>query len=630
MISESTLVSLAILRVNINNNRDYLNYLKPFIKQILISYKNIPINSIDISDSIKNIYGLVIPSSIIQIVLKRLVRDNILYKKDSFFWVNQIPSEENWIQKKENIHQNISTLIKKFILFTKEHHNKDITEEEAIICFTSFLSKFSISCLKYFVKGTALPLVQENTKWQIVAISNFIKHIEIENKLYLEYFMLLVEGNMLANALLCQDLDTLTSNYKNIIFFFDTPILLEIIGFLGEKKERASIEFVKILQHLGGKVCYFSHSADEIIRVVTASIENLDSEKGYGKIIQFARSSNKQKSDLILTLEKYDEILLKYNIHCVKTPNYIKKYQIDENAFSYIIDDELRYRNERAKADDINSVRSIYTIRGDISPVKIETCKAIFVTNNASFAKAAQEYSKKIENSSEITPVITSFSLTNISWLKSPMQFPQLPLYEIVAFSHAALMPPKSFWDKVLTEAEMLVKNKYISEIDIQILRSDPKIINELFILTSGDDQDLTLPLKEKIQQYRAEIAQEKQETIYNLQSELTQSKKDYASIKNIVENKVKVRVKIEGLILSILIWFLFSSPALWNLYKTISTPSSNMIVEYTEYIIHALSIFLSIVGYWITIKGKNFQELYFRKIFPNRLEKIFKKIGIK
>ena len=629
-MKESTLVSLAILRVNVNSNNDYLNYLKPFIKQILVKSKNFPINSSKIAESIKDIYGLSIPCSIIQIVLKRLAKDNILYRRDGFFWVNEISNEENWAQKKEEAHQKISYLIKKFILFAKENHNKDMNEEEAITCLTSFLSKFSISCLKYFVKGTTLPIVRENTKWQLVAISNFIKHIETEDRLCLQNFMLLVEGNMLANALLCQDLDTLKSNYKDVTFYFDTPILLEIIGLLGDEKERASIEFVKILQHLGGKICYFSHTADEIMRVIDASIENLSSSRGYGKIIQIARNCNKQKSDLILILGKYSEILSKYNILNVKTPKYINKYQIDEDAFSYIIDEELRYKNERAKADDINSVRSIYALRGDISPVKIESCKAIFVTSNGSFAKAAQEYSKQIENSSEIPPVITSFSLTNISWLKSPMQFPQLPLYEIVAFSQAALMPPKSFWDKVLIEAEALVKNKDISERDLQILRSDPRIINELFILTSGDDQDLTLPLKEKIHQYTAEIAQEKQHEIEDLQSKLNQSIKDYEDIKNTIECRIKKQVNTEGEILSITICFLSASPALWNLFKRICNDIPSQIIEPAEYIIYGLSTLFTITSYWFTIKGNFLKEFYFKKIFPKRLARAFKKANIK
>ena len=70
--------------------------------------------------------------------------------------------------------------------------------------------------------------------------------------------------------------------------------------------------------------------------------------------------------------------------------------QIDETAFEQVLDDEVAYYNPRARLAeyDVNSVRSIYVIRGRTPVLSIEKATAVFVTNNAGFARAAWEYGK--------------------------------------------------------------------------------------------------------------------------------------------------------------------------------------------------------------------------------------------
>ena len=88
-MSTSTLTSLAILKVNMNQGRDYLDYIRPFILQVLIDHDHDPdpITNSVISHHIREQFGLEIPERTVEIVLKRISkrhsikRDGGVYRK---------------------------------------------------------------------------------------------------------------------------------------------------------------------------------------------------------------------------------------------------------------------------------------------------------------------------------------------------------------------------------------------------------------------------------------------------------------------------------------------------------------------------------------------------------------------
>ena len=73
-MSTATLTSLAILRVTVDHKGDYLNYLLPFILQVLCDHKPCEFSGNEISKYIRDQFGLEIPERTIEIVLKRIAR----------------------------------------------------------------------------------------------------------------------------------------------------------------------------------------------------------------------------------------------------------------------------------------------------------------------------------------------------------------------------------------------------------------------------------------------------------------------------------------------------------------------------------------------------------------------------
>ena len=175
------------------------------------------------------------------------------------------------------------------------------------------------------------------------------------------------------------------------------------------------------------------------------------------------------------------------------TPKHIDDFQIDESTFEHVLRDEVTYfNNPNAILYDINSVRSIYAIKGLRSAPSLEKSSAVVVTSNNAFAKAARTYGQRYESSRDVSVVITDFSLANLAWLKAPMDAPDIPKTQLLAFSYAALMPSGSLLDKFMTEIDRLERRGSISARELQLLRSSPLVISELMLLTLGEDAALT------------------------------------------------------------------------------------------------------------------------------------------
>ena len=324
---------------------------------------------------------------------------------------------------------------------------------------------------------------------------------------------------MLANALLCPDLQNAPASYQNVSFYLDTPLLVRRLGLEDKSKEDAIGALIDLLIKLGGKVAAFSHSCDELQNVIKGTADNLDTPEGRGAIVFEARKRGTTRSDLLLIADMLEDRLRESGIKVEPTPPYVKEFQINEKLFEEMLDEEIPYRhNPQSIKFDTNSVRSIYVLRRNKLVKSIEKARAVFVTSNDAVARAAWNYDRHFEPSQNVSSVITDFSLANTAWLKAPMGASQIPTTQLLAFSYAALEPSDEFLGKYMAEIERLELSGEITERNHQLLRSSTSAIPEVMRVTLGEDSAIT---KETVTQTLERVTSElKKEEIDKLASE--------------------------------------------------------------------------------------------------------------
>ena len=510
LMSTETLTSLAMLKVHVDQGQDYLDYLRPLILQVLITHRPSLVTDTVVQGHIRSDFGLEIPDRSVQIVLKRLSRKYPLEKKHGVYQITgDLPDPRIGTEKAGAI-LHINAVISGLTQFSKGFAHPIGSHDEAVTAICAFLARFNIPCLSAYLRGTAIPTIEGQHDPQIVLVSKYVLDLQNTDPERFKSFLVVVQGHMLANALLCPDLENAPGSYKGVTFYLDTPLLVRRLGLEGEPKQAAVDSLTALLLKLGANVATFSHSRDELDNVIKGAARYVESLEGRGAIVTEARQRGTTKSDLLVLAGQVDEKLKAAQIAVISTPRYIPDFQIDETEFENALNDEVSYFNPRAKEYDINSVRSIYALRENLSPPIVERSKAALVTSNAAFSRAAFQYGQRHEASREVSSVITDFSLANMAWLKAPMGARDVPKTELLAFSYAALQPTKDLFEKYLREIEKLEKQGKITARDHQLLRSSQLAQAELMNLTLGEEDALSKQtITETLKRVTEEITKE-------------------------------------------------------------------------------------------------------------------------
>lgn len=542
MKSNATLTSLAMLKVKIDQKQDYLDYLNPFVLQVLIDESPPEFTSRNIKENILEQFGLVIPERTIEIVLKRLARSSFIKKKGGCYRIIKNLPDPEIATRKVEAERHINAVASGLISFSEDKATPITYMAHALEALSTFLTKFDISCLRAYLRGTAIPRPSRNDNTDVVLVSEYIVDLQKNNPERFKSFMIMVEGHMLANALLCPDLQNTLGNsqYRSTTVYLDTPLLIRRLGIEGQAKEATVRELISLLQEWGGKIATFSHSREELETVIRRAAEKIDSHNGRGDVVMEARKQGVTRSDMLLLAGQINNKLANAEIKIEEAPKYLDRFQIDETVFEEILGDEVSYHNPYAIKYDINSVRSIYVLRGNKRPSSLENCKAILVTSNSALAHAAWEYGRGHEASEEISSVITEFSLANMLWLKAPMAARSLPRVEIIAFAHAALQPSPALLNKFLTEIDKLEKRGSITEADHQLLRGEYRTGGYLTEATLGDQNRLTdQTIKEVLERIYKDIkGEESNKTL----AEREARQKVQSELETYIQNQEKIQ----------------------------------------------------------------------------------------
>ena len=480
-----------MLKVNIDHGHDYFRYLQPFVLHVLVTDCGRTATDQEVADRILDTFGLVIPIQTVKLVLGPICRKYSIRKDGEKYRLPVLtPLPDPAIgRRRAAASRDISAVVNGLIKFSRDGQGPIDSEEDAFAALQSFLSKFDISCLRADLRGTMLPNPSPADPKTMFTVSDYVIHLQKREPGGFESFMVMVRGHMMANALLCLDIHSTPKNYKNVTFYLDAPLIFDWLKLHGESRKRAVSEMIDLLRRLHGKIAIFGHTLDECKNVIYAAANSLHDTTFHSSILLDARRDKMTRSDLVLVAEKLDETLRKDKIQVQKTPEYVDEYQIDETEFQRLLDEERPYRNPKAKEFDINSLRSIYVLRGSSHPISIEKCKGIFVTRNTPFKKAAWKFDRSQYEARTVPSVISDFVISNLAWLKAPVDAPGLPRAEVLAYCYGAMRPTPQMMEKVMTEIDRLREREEISALDHELMRTSPMVPNSIMRSTYGDER---------------------------------------------------------------------------------------------------------------------------------------------
>lgn len=570
-MATQTAISLAVLQVNWDERKkDYLDNFVPIIAECVRLQRNQVVSTGVLKTDIESRFGLNIPASAVNTILRRLRKDGYVYTKDAIYYRNnEALSSLNFREVQQSVIRMHDSLIADMIAYCKKEFDLDWSAEEAGTNLLACLKENDLQIISAFTSGTLIPDTVSSTKAGKYYCALYIKHLEETMSGSLDYLNKLVEGHMLANAIFLPDPMRASQKFHNTKIFFDTSFLIFALGYAGEARAAPCTELLQLLYETGAELCCFPHTVVEI-RVVLEScsqrIQHGEQTDIFGTIEYFIEN-NYSDSDIQILVNKLKTSLASLRVSIHAKPPYEPKYVIDEDALGKALAEEINYWNPRARDRDVDSISAIMRLRHISDYNFIEDCRALFITTNKALARVSRTFFHSHTQDAFISPCITDYSLTNLLWLKNPLKMPDLPMKRIIADCYAALQPDAKLIRAYLSKIEKLEQKREVTEEEVFMLRYSLEAKQALMELTSGDEEVLTnVTIQELLQitkekmlaKQRAEIETQAQQKVKGIVHErdkyrwlaTDQSKKLKKATGKIQELTVLERTRNEHIIL--------------------------------------------------------------------------------
>lgn len=528
---EHIIASLVILMVNWDEDRskDYLYPFSEMLAEVISQHDESVLAINELQAEFQRIFGLKLPTGVINSLLRRLEKRKLIRRENRCYKPNREKlRNRNFSDTQAKVLEEYDSLIDNMVKYCESEFSRNVTRQYAEDLLEGFLAEHQVALLNAMLsKKPIIPLQSSRDPTHKYMVGSFVTHISQKQGREFKYLETVLKGMMLANVLYLPDNNKSIKKRWTTSFYFDTPFLIEALGYQGKTKQELRGELLSALKSTGAKMRCFAHNVEEVENILFAClkiIERGNIDQAYGRLafsVDFMVEEGYTPSDILLKLQTVGDNLSALGIEIRDKPEYVREYVIDEAQLESLLSD--RY-SSNANADkskqvknDVDSVASIHRLRKGKSFSKIEDCKAIFVTHNVALLRSSHDHFAEPANS--VAHCLTDFTVANLLWLTRPDSLPDMPRKQIIADAYAAIQPDPYLWKMYVKKIEQLQARHEIKSDDYYVFRYTQEARNSLMeithgsheILTEGTVQEILQAVKTKFQQETLDEASRKQ-----------------------------------------------------------------------------------------------------------------------
>jgi hypothetical protein len=630
-----TLISLAIIKTHWEKNKtDYIDNFIPLVASLLSKNKYTEIDLALFQIDFKKRYGLDIPKNALITIFNRAKGKKIV-KRDQgkFFFNSDYSGKEIKSIESSDIERKFNKVVNSIIEFASKEHELDVNEKDIEEALLSFLKQHDLDILFAAKDHSVLPKVKSTKKLKYL-ISSFTLYAAKQEPDLFQFLSDISVGHALSGAILYSELNSFSGKLKNLNIYFDTPLILGLLGFNGEFKKSSIEELIKILNEEKANLFILETTRGELDKILSDCHGWLekriyDLEKAT-RVLRHCHREEISASDLEQKILAIDNIFQSFNIISTSVPSHIEntEFQIDEvdlkktikNIYSSAFKnyDKNDYSREGTINRDVKVLSGMYRFRQGFKPRTLKDSKDIFITSNTALAFASRVFETK-ENGTHFTipTCLTDVFLGTVIWMQSPQKIENLNTKKFIADCYSATQPSSDLIKKYIQEVEKLKGENKLNKDEYYILRTHRASLNLLEKKTMGDPEafdgsstteildSLMLSIKGKEQEKYEKEKEEHRETLEKLSRAIASTDKIKSNQNQKAENIAKIASKIIFWFLTLLIAFFISV----NLFPSYFNPSSNSktIIWFSIGIITLLNLStgFNILGLQDKLRGK-------------------------
>ncbi|WP_152012050.1 MULTISPECIES: hypothetical protein [unclassified Bosea (in: a-proteobacteria)] len=449
----------AFKRTEISKNpvRDVLDCLTPFSAPYINSISGRQITSDGLKDYLKTTFGFDIPLYAIDQLMPTL-------QKAGYVEYNRIT--KRYISKKNDHNYEIAKA------------EIDTEFDDVVEALASYARRvgFTIAppsgswgdaLIQFLKSSTDRPEVKfgnikgallDPAKIEFSVIGAFIKdnhHLDtVIYKSILNVFMGVLVEEFIASVSEVSAIDL-----KNPVHvFFDTSVILRLLGCSGKLLKTATDELTRYLQDLGFKIFYLSGNESEVAGILETIIYVKDTGREIeGETADAIASGDVNITDIRMLQNTFAERLAAMGIFPAadleKSAYDNAKYQIDERGFSeYLKQNSVKSRRGYTlnnRENDAGYLGAVMRLRRRLTTNDLASCGYLFVTSNKFLANMSRRYlvEQKVIRPQHCPPVLSVGQVATILWLiKDKALEPQKAGRELLSNCYAAFRPDQQWF----------------------------------------------------------------------------------------------------------------------------------------------------------------------------------------
>ena len=568
-VMSNSLVSFAFVTTLYNQNRNFLDTIKPFVLKALHSLSEqaqASYSTEEIVDAIDREFNLTVPINTTTSILKSLSAQGLVEteRRSRKVWNGKITaSGSEHVNKYYEDEKSVSRRQNKLVGKIAEHlldGGVEKSEREVENLLFKYIQN-NISRLAYFNDNQQFECGEEGnaniTKFERM-LADFLVKIEAKEPSLYDAFQELVKGVIIRDYISGTKELHEKIQFKELTIYLDTGLILGILGLDHDSINRAADQLIELLSSEKGiKLKVFRYTLEEVSRVLKSykNIENQSISSIAVNTLYYSLESKGYtdlKIDALIAslLDRLDAKGISVVDARLRSEEELRddEREFFRDVYSYKYSQNSRREGEAqikegalllAALHDTNAILAVRRGRGGIVST-LERSKVLFLTTSYLMDQYCRE--KHIELST-IPEVILDITFTNILWLRNPEKEIGTHLHKVISAHSKEIMFDRIIWGRFERTLKELQADDEIdfcqyalalskNQATMEYLRSTPlKDINK------GNVLELTRKIEKNLASEKEE-ARRKDKDIATLKKKLAEQQAEFETYSVQVEEE--------------------------------------------------------------------------------------------
>ncbi len=406
-------------------------------------------------------HGLAVPRHTLRTLLSRTTKGGLVSRQYGRYFRRHDFPQSNIPEAKAKIDAEHSQLTSQLRNFLADHSQPVETDEDALALLLEFLERNHVGMVLDDSYQDRTDFGESRSHGKSRLLIRFVKDVVPLNDRLTSILQRMLEGFVLQNALVLNDIGSAKRKFKDLAVYLDTRLVLQALGYQGKASQVATNEMIAMLKRAGARVAVFDATIKEIRGLLSFYQQRLGTAEGRNSLnpnalTRFLLINQYTPSDVVQISALLNQAVQEAGLTIKPVPSRIPRYTLDESDLARRLAKTDAPEYEPRVWHDVDCVASVLTLRRSILPEDIDDAKAIFVSATGLVIRNVTEwYRRQLDTEHRngkadrvVPPVVHHFAISNAAWLKFPAAGQKLKIHELIALCSAALQPSPKTWGK--------------------------------------------------------------------------------------------------------------------------------------------------------------------------------------